>query len=155
MTNLEVVIQLLEAMNFSYNKTEQNGQTGIFVTISDNGIGVKILIVPNEDIVRFMAYFPDNYPGIPEEKRNNVSLLFTYINYMLAVGSFQIDMSDGEVRYVYSCLTTKEEPISNRKLALLLSLIPRLIPQIYNPLLSVINGENPKQAFGSWVEGGK
>jgi len=44
----------------------------------------------------FYSIFPEQ---VPEEKRSNISELLTKINYTLTVGNFEMDFTDGEVRF--------------------------------------------------------
>lgn len=44
----------------------------------------------------FYSFCPIN---APEDKRNNLAELFTRINYTLAIGNFEMDFDDGEIRY--------------------------------------------------------
>jgi hypothetical protein len=55
----------------------------------------------------FYSVLPSN---APEEKRHNIAEFTTRANYNLVVGNFEMDYSDGEIRYKTSMNLTNIEP---------------------------------------------
>lgn len=56
---------------------------------------------------------------IPEPHRYAVMELLTRVNYRLAVGHFELDLDDGEVRYVHRQLTDGKAPSADLLLTLM------------------------------------
>ena len=55
-----------------------------------------IRVIDNREVVKLSSSVPLK---IPEEKRVDTAIAITAINYQLLNGCFQMDLSDGEVRY--------------------------------------------------------
>ena len=62
-----------------------------------------------EDEQQFILYsvMPSN---VPEEKRQDIAEFTTRANYNLVVGNFEMDYSDGEIRYKTAINLTNIEP---------------------------------------------
>lgn len=72
---------------------------------------------PDEPQVAFYSLLPDE---VPPERREAVAAVLTHANYGLAVGSFEIDVSDGDVRFRTSIDLGRAE-VDDAVLAALLS----------------------------------
>lgn len=55
-----------------------------------------IRVIDDREVVKLISSIPMK---IPEEKRVDAAIAITAINYQLLNGCFQMDLSDGEVRY--------------------------------------------------------
>ena len=87
---------------------------------------------------------------VPAERRAAVNELLARINYGLILGNFEIDLSDGEVRFKVSADFGGSEP----SVALLKPLVATSLAQFdrWLPALrAVTGGEDPAKAFASGV----
>lgn len=83
--------------------------------------------------VAFYSLLPDE---VPEQRREAVAAVLTHANYGLAVGSFEIDLSDGDVRFRTSLALGRAE-LDDTQLSALVS------PLIHHNL----------SAMDAWIEG--
>ena len=87
---------------------------------------------------------------VPEERRAAITELLARINYGLILGNFEIDLSDGEVRFKVSTDFGGSEPGTAQLKPLVatsLSQFDRWLPA----LRGVIGGEDPAAAFARAV----
>jgi hypothetical protein len=75
---------------------------------------------------------------VPEEKRLSVAEFLTRINYMLTVGNFEMDFSDGEVRYRTS-VDVEGDHLSNALLKQLTMANVTMMDQHLPGILAIIN----------------
>src|SRR5579859_8108590 len=99
----------------------------------------------------FYSVLPVN---APEDKRASIIEFITRANYVLVIGGFEVDMSDGEIRYKTSLGLANVEPAP----ALLQNVIvPNLLAtdQFLPGLMAVLyGGATPENAFAQVVQGG-
>jgi hypothetical protein len=87
---------------------------------------------------------------VPAERRAAVNELLARINYGLILGNFEIDLSDGEVRFKVSADFGGADPTTDQLKPLVatsLAQFDRWLPA----LRAVIGGEDPAKAFASGV----
>lgn len=63
-----------------------------------NGDSFRLFISFDEELLRIVAYTISD-TVIVENKRLIVAEFFTRLNYGMSIGNFELDMSDGEIRY--------------------------------------------------------
>ncbi|MDO5581894.1 MAG: hypothetical protein Q4G69_12255 [Planctomycetia bacterium] len=109
------------------------GTRYIYVSSFDSKTGsVKAFLdVKNDsEIIRIVAIHDQK---IPEDFRDEVARFFIKVNYNIIIGSLQIDLSDGEVRYVNTIDTEDIEytvPALKRAYFLPLIMLGRYMPAV-------------------------
>ena len=94
---LEVYNTLRQALNeMEYRYTEDIEKLRIRLTVYGDDIPMDLLIIIDADrmLIRLMSSLPFK---MSEDKRVEGSLLTNHVNYLLADGSFDYDMRDGEI----------------------------------------------------------
>ncbi|MBQ4396715.1 MAG: YbjN domain-containing protein [Clostridia bacterium] len=68
------------------------------MTLSDDGLlgHVEVRIIIKEDGFQVQALSPIN---VPSDKRDEMAIFLTYINYQFRSGNFEMDYRDGEVAF--------------------------------------------------------
>jgi hypothetical protein len=81
---------------------------GLRTTIrGENGIWPLVVLLNEDDrwlVCRAILPF-----AIPETLRRKVAMLITHINYLMIVGNFELDLSDGEVAFKTSLRLDSDE----------------------------------------------
>lgn len=92
------VIEYYDSQNWKYSSEEdEDGDNNIRMAMSVDEIdSVRVRTIVRENSIATYTYFPMD---IPENKRELVSEFLTRANYGLKTGNFEMDLSDGEVRY--------------------------------------------------------
>eukprot|EP00934_Nitzschia_sp_Nitz4_P002700 Nitzschia sp. Nitz4//scaffold346_size17405//14447//15154//NITZ4_008832-RA/size17405-processed-gene-0.6-mRNA-1//-1//CDS//3329548656//2690//frame0 len=103
----------LDAMGLSYDVRPQNDDGVTTMTFradlsAARGITIRILIKESAELFMLLLSLPTL---IPEEHRTAVSKYWTHVNYYLNVGNFEMDLSDGEVRFRVGTVV-KNAPLS-------------------------------------------
>lgn len=89
----------------------------------------------DKDILMFYSYLPAN---APEEKRANIAEFITRANHGMRIGNFELDYSDGEVRYKTSMDIEGGE------------LTPKMIENLLNANLSTMDRYFPGLMAGMY-----
>ena len=92
---IECVIQFFEKQGWMYERQE----SGLFVSsITNNEHDWTLLVCTDSDQDLCIVYsvMPDT---VPIDKRTAVAQQLSQVNYNLALGNFEIDLEDGELRF--------------------------------------------------------
>lgn len=93
---LRVVISCLEERHVKYARYEDS-PTLVFLAHTDSAIhACTINVRERRPLVRCLLYVACR---VPPEKRAGAAELFARINYGLGLGGFELDCTDGEIRY--------------------------------------------------------
>jgi hypothetical protein len=131
---LDRVVAVLEGLEWHVDLDDEH-PGGMLLEPSDGDAPWPFVAeVDDEDRqVAFYSLLPDE---VPEERRDAVAAVLTHANYGLAVGSFEIDLADGDVRFRTSLALGRAE-LDDAQLAALVS------PLIHHNLA----------AMGAWLDG--
>jgi hypothetical protein len=88
--------QALNEMEYSYQEDVENLKIRLTVYGDDIPMDLVIIVDENRQLIRLMSGMPFK---MSEDKRVEGSLLTNCVNYMLADGSFDYDMRDGEILF--------------------------------------------------------
>ena len=105
-----------------------NGDHGTYTLIG--------LVDPHLDLVQFMAVIP---VPIPEEERDRVSEVITRANWGLKVGKFEMDYTDGEVRFQAS--TFFDETIGEKTFCQMMAATLGTVDRYFPAILRVLYNE--------------
>lgn len=106
-TNIEVVRAYYDSQNWTYDFEEEKGIFTMRMSMKDmDSCRVLTHCKENSDILT-LAFLPIK---ISEAKRMEVAEYITRANYGMNIGNFEMDMSDGEVRYKVSSAWGDIEP---------------------------------------------
>ncbi len=93
---MNTICQMYDDMEFRYERHDED----LVITCSIRGDDIPmdfiITIDAEREVVRFLSRMPFN---VPEDKRIDLAVAVALANYGLINGSFDYDMSDGEIRF--------------------------------------------------------
>jgi hypothetical protein len=91
----EIVERFLNGMKLEFERIDE---TILRLTFAgDNGSWIVLVRTEEEEQVCIVySIYPDR---VPEEHRTRMAIFLTEENYDLAIGSFEMDTADGELRY--------------------------------------------------------
>mmetsp|Transcript_5989 Transcript_5989/g.10005 ORF Transcript_5989/g.10005 Transcript_5989/m.10005 type:complete len:209 (+) Transcript_5989:159-785(+) len=102
---LDVVKQHLDAETWAYNVDVQEENHRTVITAGAKGEnGSYRVLMDVKEARSLLLIFIKSHINFPENNRENLAVYLTRANYGLALGNFELDMEDGEVRY--KCTTT-------------------------------------------------
>lgn len=88
--------RMLDTRDWKYEKHEED----LFIKSSIRGddlpVDFFVLVKPNSEVVQFISSLPFR---MPEDKRVDGAIAVCKANYGLINGSFDYDLSDGEIRF--------------------------------------------------------
>ncbi len=90
------LVDMLDTRNWKYEKFEDDLVVRSGIKGDDLPIEFIIFVKPKNQVVQFISKLPFN---IPEDKRVDAAVAVSVANYGLVDGSFDYDISDGEIRY--------------------------------------------------------
>ncbi|CAB9518680.1 Pfam:DUF1790 [Seminavis robusta] len=118
-------------------------------------VGSSRVIVATEEADKKFLFYIKTPATVPEEKRTQAALFLTWVNYGLSIGNFEMDMSDGEVRFKSSNHLLGAE-LSTEMVVHTVALCVRMIDQFFPGLMGVVYGDkDPKDAHDECMSGGR
>lgn len=122
----------------SWNFRQLGDHPAVEMDVSgENGVFRLVAVVDEErSIVRFLTFM---VAKVPEARRREVMEFLTRANYGLLLGNFEIDLSDGEVRFKYSIDAENAEFSHDQYLNLLYTSVA-LMDRYFPGLQRVIQG---------------
>lgn len=93
---LESVEQFLDGDDWKYQRVDGRSALRFGVSGEHGKLDCLAIADDSRDLLRFYSILP---VMAPEPQRHLIAELVTRINYSLLVGNFELDMSDGEIRY--------------------------------------------------------
>lgn len=90
------ICSMLDAMNYRYDRDEEN--LTIHCIIRGDDLPMDMIFIVNErrQVVSLFSPMPFK---VPEDKIIDMALATTFINDMLVDGSFDVNLSEGKVRF--------------------------------------------------------
>jgi len=90
------LVNMLETRNWKFEKFEDDLVIRSGIKGDDLPIEFIMFVKPKNQVVQFISKLPFN---MPEDKRVEGAIAVSVANYGLVDGSFDYDISDGEIRY--------------------------------------------------------
>ena len=106
----KVMVKFFDEDNWKYRQLE--GKTILQLGFQGEN-GSWVCFAQAKDDVDRMLFFSRLETNIPADKRPAIAEFLTRANYGLAIGNFELDFNDGEVRYKTSIDVTDTEITSN------------------------------------------
>jgi len=134
---LTIAQQFLEADDWPFERDDQKSllKTGI----GRDGTNFRIFIQADDANDQFLVYTlsPTN---VPEERRLAAAEYICRANYGLKMGNFELDMSDGEVRYKNS-IDVEGKGLCTTMVKNLLQVSAAMMMRYYPGLMKLIYGD--------------
>lgn len=141
---MEVVRQFLTEDDWNFRQVEgkpllQLGFTG------ENGRWQCFAQVSEE--MEQLAFYSMLDVKVPQDKRLNVAEFLTRANYGLNIGNFEMDFSDGEIKYKTS-VSVKGGQLTNEMIKVLVYANVMTVDKYFAGIMSVIyGGQSPVEAI--------
>ena len=90
------LIKMLDSRDWKYEKHEDKLLIKSGIQGDDLPVEYIMLVNPRNEVVQFLSSLPFK---MPEDKRVDGALAVCVANYGLVDGSFDYDLTDGEIRY--------------------------------------------------------
>ena len=90
------LVNMLESRNWKFEKFPEDLVIRSGIKGEDLPIEFIMFVKPKNQVVQVISKLPFN---IPEDKRVDAAIAVSVANYGLVDGSFDYDISDGEIRY--------------------------------------------------------
>ena len=90
----DTLCSMLDNINWKYEKVEEKLMIKSGVKGEDLPIDFLVIVKPRNQVVQFISSMPFN---MPEDKRVEGALAICTANYGLVDGSFDYDLSDGQI----------------------------------------------------------
>lgn len=92
----DALVNMLDTRGWHYEKHEEKLLIKSGVKGEDLPIEFIVIVEPEVEVIRFISPMPFN---MPEDKRVDGAIAVCVANYGLINGSFDYDISDGEIRF--------------------------------------------------------
>ena len=143
-----VVKKMLDQENIQATHTSDPPTLGFSVQGANAAWMCVVRVDEDRAIVAFFSLVAD---PIPEARRAAVSELFTRLNYSLPVGSFELDLDDGDARLKTSADLEDEQPTAGLMRRLLYANVAAM--DYYLPVVdAVLLGQTPLAALAAMDE---
>ncbi len=90
------LINMLDTRGWKYDKFEDDLVIKSGIRGDDLPVEFIVRVVPRNQVIQFISSLPFN---MPEDKRVDGAIAVCVANYGLVDGSFDYDLSDGEIRF--------------------------------------------------------
>lgn len=97
-----MVTEFLESVNLKHSVDEENGIIRFGINGENGSFNLLIDVQPEREMIKCYSVVPIN---VPVAKRSEIAEYLTRANYGLHFGNFELDFSDGEVRFKTSMNT--------------------------------------------------
>lgn len=144
---LDRVVAVLEGLEWQVDLDDEH-PGGMLLEPSDGAAPWPFVAQVDDDQVAFYSLLPDE---VEEEHREAVATLITHANYGLVVGSFEIDLTDGDVRFRTSLALGVAELDDTQLAALVSPLIHynlSAMDEWMEALQAVASGTDPAELLG-------
>jgi len=90
------LVNMLDTRDWKYEKHEEDLLIRSASSGDDLPVEFVVVVNPKNQVVQFLSRLPFS---IPDDKRVDAAIAVCVANYGLVDGSFDYDISDGEIRY--------------------------------------------------------
>lgn len=147
---VERVERFLKSLKWSYN---YDAEEEVFYTgcaLDESFRSCNLVIDVQDDMVLCYAFLPIE---VPADRRGDVMIFLTCANWGMRAGTFELDLTDGEVRFrTYVACPEGEELPTDEVLTCLLSVPPSMIERYGAALRDVIENKTDPFAAVSMAE---
>jgi len=146
---LDIAQKFLESDEWPFERDDEKGllKTGI----SGDGVSFKVFIDAHEEADQLIVYVYSP-TAAPEEKRLATAEYIARANYGLKIGNFELDMSDGEVRYKTS-IDIEGGQLAEIMVKNLVGVGAGMMHRYYPGLMKLIYSDDSPEACIATVEG--
>lgn len=92
----ESLVQMLVKRDWKFDRHDDKLLIKSGISGEDLPIQFIVRVIPENEVVQFLAPMPFN---MPEDKRIDAAIAVAVANYGMINGSFDFDISDGEIRF--------------------------------------------------------
>ena len=92
----KTLLTALDSMEWKYERDDEKMRVDFSVRGDDLAMNFIVLIDEDRQLIRLLSFLPFNFP---KETRVEGAIATSQINYKLAEGSFDYDLSDGETSF--------------------------------------------------------
>ncbi len=140
----ESLVRYLEDNRWKFERHDLERSVNLGFAGENGCFRCLALVDADDDLFQFFSFVPMR---VPEEKKTQIAELITRANYGLKIGKFEMDFSDGELRFQtsarYGAHTLHDEVIRDI-IATNLMTVDRYFPAFSNVLFA---GEEPEEAI--------
>lgn len=143
----DTVMQFLKEDDWSFKEVELGGRR-TFVMGFGGSTGEWMCVASPRDKKDRFVFHSQLQTKVPESKRKAVAEYLTRANYGLILGNFEMDFSDGEVRYK-TAIDVEDGQLSQRMVKIMVYTNVKMMDRYLPGLMRVIDGEaSPADAIG-------
>jgi len=135
---LQQLIKYLTADDWRYSTDEERGV--VLTGIRGESTHYNCMFVVTENPRRLTFYSHIGYE-VPEIKRHRMCEFLTRANYGLVLGNFEMDMTDGEIRYRTS-LDLSDENLTHKQLMTLIWVNLFTFDRYYSGITRIMYGNS-------------
>ena len=133
--------------DFKYRIADEREDKTIFTGDFSGFDGIygsfRFMLVAEDDTLQCFCFLPTS---VAEAKRIEIAEFIARANYGLRYGNFEMDFSDGEVRY-HMALPASAVRADDANIARIVALPPRMLERYSDGFVAVLSGtKKPKQA---------
>ncbi|CAB9522269.1 Pfam:DUF1790 [Seminavis robusta] len=147
----------LDELGLKYELQEpgENARSRTIVFGMNCKVGLSRVVIATEEADKKFHFYIKAPASVPEDKRTQAALFITWVNYGLSIGNFEMDLSDGEVRFKSSNHLLGSE-LSTEMVGHTVALCVKMIDQFFPGLMGVVyGGKDPKDAHDECMNGGR
>ncbi|CAB9531696.1 Pfam:DUF1790 [Seminavis robusta] len=147
----------LDELGLKYEIQEpgENARSRTIVFGMNCKVGLSRVVIATEEADKKFHFYIKAPASVPEDKRTQAALFITWVNYGLSIGNFEMDLSDGEVRFKSSNHLLGSE-LSTEMVGHTVALCVKMIDQFFPGLMGVVyGGKDPKDAHDECMNGGR
>ena len=93
---LDGVCKMLDAQELKYDRDDE--KMFVFLQATGEDLPMKFFFIVKPDVQELTLYSPMGFK-IPEDKRIDTAVAVCVANYGFRIGSFDYDITDGEIRF--------------------------------------------------------
>jgi hypothetical protein len=145
---LDIAQEFLTSDEWPFERDDEKGllKTGI----TGDGVSFRVFIDAHDDVDQLLVYIYSPIQ-VPEEKRLAAAEFVCRANYALKIGNFELDMSDGEVRYKTS-VDVEGSQLSPTMVKNLVGVGVGMMHRYYPGLMKLIYGDQSAEACIQEIE---
>ena len=137
------LVNMLDNRGWKYEKHEEDLVIKSGVKGDDLPVEFIVLVNPRNEVVQFYSAMPFN---VPEDKRLDAALAVCVANYGLVDGSFDYDLSDGEIRFRLTC-SYRESTLSEELFEYMIMVSASTVDQYNDKFFMLAKGMMTVQQF--------
>ncbi|CAB9506505.1 Pfam:DUF1790 [Seminavis robusta] len=151
---LETIKTVMTPLGYQYNSPEEGNDPRLDYIVKTCGVTRQVMLFVNEETNVFQYYM--GLPVyVPEDKRNDVAVYLTYVNYDTYMGSFEMNMDDGEIRFKNYYKLAEGDGLSTEMVQEVFDSSEERMETFFPGLMAILyTGKDPQEAFNDCFETG-